>query len=167
MPQGGAPCWVAASNGEVPPGAISGGQDGEELYVARARHENALIPGKLVPSHGVAYVPWSGGEHPHESYEVLCGCTASWFPVSGDAIPPQAMPAGETEDGEPLFVGRVNHEGSLTIGKVQVSYLLFLILSQLFIWNILFYLQPSHGTCYIPYGGQELAFQDYEILVTS
>lgn len=125
LPQGGAPCWVAASSGEVPPGAISGGQDGEELYVARARHENALIPGKLVPSHGVAYVPWSGGEHPHESYEVLCGCAASWFPVSGDAIPPQAMPAGETEDGEPLFVGRVNHEGALTIGKVQVSYTIF------------------------------------------
>lgn len=51
---------------------------------------------------------------------------------------------GESEDGEPLFVGRVNHEGTLTIGKVQ----------------------PSHGSCYIPYAGQELAFTDYEVLTS-
>lgn len=50
--------------------------------------------------------------------------------------------AGESADGEPFFVGRVHHEGSVTIGKVQ----------------------PSHGVCYIPYGGQELAFKAYEIL---
>lgn len=123
---GGAPCWVSSSNGELPPEAVSGGQDGELLYVARARHENALIPGKLVPSHGVCYIPWAGGEHPHDSYEVLCGCSSSWVPVSGDAIPPHALPAGETEDGEPLFVGRVNHEGAVTIGKVQVNIILIL-----------------------------------------
>lgn len=95
--------------------------------MARARHEGALIPGKLVPSHGVTYVAWGGGEHGHGDYEVLCGCSTMWVPVNGDAIPPQAQPAGETEGGEPLFVGRVNHEGSLTIGKVQV-YILSAIL---------------------------------------
>lgn len=93
---------------------------GEILYVARARHEGALIPGKLVPSHGVTYIPWGGGEHAHSEYEVLCGCSTMWVPVQGEAIPPQAQPAGETEGGEPLFVGRVQHEGSVTIGKVQV-----------------------------------------------
>jgi len=140
---GGAACWVPSANGQVPVSAIAGGQDGETLYVARARHEGALIPGKLVPSHGVVYVPWGGGEHAHSEYEVLCGCSTMWVPVNGDAIPPQAQPAGETEAGEPLFVGRVNHEGSLTIGKVQ----------------------PSHGTCYISFAGQELAFQSYEVLL--
>jgi len=140
---GGPACWVPSSGGQVPVSAVAGGQDGEILYVARARHEGALIPGKLVPSHGVTYIAWGGGEHPHQEYEVLVGCSTVWVPVSGDAIPPQAQPAGETEDGEPLFVGRVNHEGSVTIGKVQ----------------------PSHGTCYISYAGQELAFQSYEILL--
>ena len=53
------------------------------------------------------------------------------------------MPGGETEDGEPLFIGRVHHEGTVTIGKVQ----------------------GSHGCCYIPYGGQELAFDAYEVFV--
>lgn len=85
-----------------------------------ARHEGALIPGKLIPSHNVAYIPFGGGEHPHTSYEVLCGCNPQWIPVTGGGIPPQAVPAGESESGEPLFVGRVHHEGSITTGKVQV-----------------------------------------------
>lgn len=142
---GGSPCWIAAAGGEIPPEAVVGGQDGEAMYVARARHEGALLPGKLLVSHGVAYVPWGGAEHPHEEYEVLCGCSATWSPVQGGDVPANALPGGETEDGEPLFVGRVQHEGSVTLGKVQAS----------------------HGTCYIPYAGQELAFQEYEVLVSS
>lgn len=142
---GGAPCWIPATNGQVPPGAVQGGQDNGVLYVARARHEGDLIPGKLVPSHNVAYIPFAGAEHGKTQYEVLCGCNPQWVPTTGDRIPPQAVPAGETSSGEPLFVGRVQHEGSLTIGKVQ----------------------PSHGVCYIPYAGQELAFQNYEVLVNN
>lgn len=65
------------------------------------------------------------------------------MPTSGAAVPDNALPGGETEDGEPLFVGRVQHNDTVTIGKVQ----------------------PSHGTCYISYGGEELAFGDYEVLV--
>lgn len=118
---GGAPCWIPSSNGQVPPNAVSGGQDGEALYVGRARHEGSLLPGKLVPSHGVCYVSWGGAEHPHNEYEVLCGCNPSWVPSSGGNIPGNAIPAGESEDGEPLFIGRASHEGTLTIGKVQVS----------------------------------------------
>jgi len=142
FPSGGTPCWIPASNGEVPPDAPEGGIDGEPLFIARARHEGDLIPGKLVPSHRVAYVSYGGGEHPHSDYEVLVGCHPRWIQVEGANIPPDAVPAGETSDGEPLFIGRVHHEGSVTLGKVQ----------------------PSHGTCYIPYGGQEMAFQSYEVL---
>ncbi|CAG0903379.1 unnamed protein product, partial [Darwinula stevensoni] len=44
--------WVEASGGEVPIGAVVGGEDGgEALYVARAEHEGDMLPGKLVPSH--------------------------------------------------------------------------------------------------------------------
>lgn len=134
---------MPASGGEIPPGAIVGGQDGEPIYIARARFNGALIPGKLVPSHQVCYVPWAGTENPVSEYEVLCGSGGSWIPTSGDAIPGTAMPAGETEEGEPLFIGRAAHEGTLTLGKVQ----------------------PSHGCVYIPYGGNELRFQEYEIFI--
>ncbi|XP_046430548.1 uncharacterized protein LOC124184630 isoform X3 [Neodiprion fabricii] len=141
--QGGASCWVDASGGVVPPGALAGGQDGEPLFVARARHEGALIPGKLKPSHCVCYIAWGGAEHGKPEYQVLCGSSGTWVPTSGGNVPPNALPAGESEDGEPLFVGRVNHEGTLSIGKVQAS----------------------HGVLYIPFGGAEVAFPDYEILL--
>jgi len=64
--------WVHASNGQIPPNALPGGFDAsnEQLYVARAEHNGALIPGKLVPSHGVVYVAWGGVENPKENYEV-------------------------------------------------------------------------------------------------
>ena len=140
---GGNSCWVPSTGGQVPDGAIVGGQDGEPIYIARARFNGALIPGKLVPSHGVCYVAWSGTENPVSDYEVLCGQGGSWIPTSGDAIPATALPGGETEDGEPLFIGRAQHEGTLTVGKVQ----------------------PSQGCVYIPYGGSELRYEEYEVFI--
>ncbi|XP_070520354.1 uncharacterized protein [Cardiocondyla obscurior] len=139
----GSVCWCDASGGMVPPDAVEGGDDGETLFVGRAHHEGALIPGKVKPGHSVCYVAWGGTEHGKSDYQVLCGCRPTWLPISGGNIPSNAIPAGETEDGEPLFVGRVHHEGTVTIGKVQ----------------------PSHNVCYIPFGGSELAFDEYEIMV--
>lgn len=138
----GSAVWVPVTGTDIPDDAFKGGEDnGEVQYVGRAHHEGALIPGKAVKSHGVCYVAWGGGEHGKDTYEVLVG-SANWVQTSGDNIAPNALPGGESEDGEPLFVGRVAHEGTMTIGKVH----------------------PSHGCCYIAYGGQELAFSDYEIL---
>nr|XP_012150292.1 PREDICTED: uncharacterized protein LOC100878241 isoform X4 [Megachile rotundata] len=140
----GATCWCDASGGMIPPAAVEGGKDDEPLYVGRAYHEGALLPGKVKPGHSVCYVAWGGSEHGKSEYQVLCDCNPQWVPTSGNNIPPNAIPGGETEDGEPLYVGRVHHEGTLTIGKVQ----------------------PSHSVCYIPFGGAEVAFPDYEIMVS-
>lgn len=74
---------------------------------------------------------------------MLVGGPNNWVPVSGTNIPPGAVPGGESEDGEPLYIGRVRHEGSITTGKVQ----------------------QSHGVCYISFAGEEIAHPDYEILV--
>ncbi|CAH0548099.1 unnamed protein product [Brassicogethes aeneus] len=137
-------CWVPASNGQVPPSSFAGGEDnGEQVYIVRSNFGGGVIPGKLVPSHNVAYVPWGGTENAVPEYEVLCDFNGSWLACNGANIPANAVPAGQSEDGEPLYVGRVVHDGNLTVGKVQ----------------------PSHGCVYIPYGGQELGFPDYEILV--
>ncbi|XP_014232708.1 C3 and PZP-like alpha-2-macroglobulin domain-containing protein 8 isoform X1 [Trichogramma pretiosum] len=138
-------CWCDAQAGAIPDNAVLAGQDGDEaLYVGRAEHEGALIPGKVVPGHGVCYVAWGGEEHAKTEYQVLCNCSGIWVPASADNIPPNAVPCGHTEEGEPLFSGRVNHEGTLTPGKVQ----------------------PSHGVLYIPFGGQEVSFQEFEILTS-
>jgi hypothetical protein len=141
---GQAPAWVPAAGAEVPAEALQGGTDcdGEPLFIGRARFEGALIPGKVARAHGVCYVAWGGEEHPVSEYEVLVGGSNTWVPVTGAEIPPNAVPGGESEDGEPLFIGRAAHEGSVTIGKVQ----------------------PSHGVCYISFGGLEVAYGNYEIL---
>ncbi|XP_075166686.1 uncharacterized protein LOC142238842 [Haematobia irritans] len=137
--------WVPAANGEIPPQAMQGGFDGsEQLYIARATHEGDVIPGKLHPSHGVCYVAYGGGEHGHNEYEVLCEGFGTWIPVNDGNIPPNAVQAGQTADGEPLMIGRATHDGTITVGKVQ----------------------PSHGCCYIPYGGEELAYKEFEIYVS-
>lgn len=121
---------------------MQGGFDGsEQLYIARTQHEGDVIPGKLHPSHGVCYVAYGGGEHGHSEYEVLCDGSGIWVPVNDGNIPTNAVAAGSTADGEPLMIGRATHDGTITVGKVQ----------------------PSHGCCYIPYGGEELAYKEFEI----
>lgn len=119
---GGAAAWLDMTGGDVPANAVPGGMDvsGESLFVGRARHEGALLPGKIVPSHGCCYVPWGGAEHAKQEYQVLTGCEPVWMPCSGAGIPAGALPAGESEDGEALFIGRATHEGVLSIGKVCV-----------------------------------------------
>ncbi|KAK9753383.1 Protein of unknown function (DUF3421) [Popillia japonica] len=138
-------CWVPAASGDIPQNAFVGGEDnGETLFVARGSFGDSQVPGKLLASHGCCYVPWGGKENPLTEYEVLCDFNGDWIECSGASIPQNAFPAGESEDGEPLYIGRVFIDGTLTIGKVQ----------------------ESHGVCYVPYDGKEESFQDYQILVT-
>lgn len=137
--------WVHCHFGEVPPQAVLAGSEasGEGLYVCRAFHEGDTIPGKLVPSHRGAYVSRDGKEHKKDYYEVLVGGRVSWVRESHGKIPRHAIVAGHTVQGENLYVGRFRHAGTLTPGKVHVS----------------------HGCCYIPYGGKEIAATTYEVLV--
>lgn len=116
-------CWVKTTNGELPEGAVVGGSDLDcDLYIARANHEGELLPGKYVPSHGVCYISWDGAEHAKDEFEILCGCKAIWHQVNEeDAIPENALPGGRTADGETLFVGRVPHENTVTLGKVRLA----------------------------------------------
>jgi len=138
--------WVAQTGGAVPEGGLIGGSDaGNDVYVVRSEHNGATIPGKLLPSHSVAYVPWGGEEHSKADYEVLVTPLegVSWVANSGGNVPEKAIPGGISLEDEVLYIGRVEHEGALTVGKVH----------------------PSHGVLYISYGGAEISFPDYEILV--
>lgn len=65
--------WVAAAEGQLPNGALQGGQesDGEKLYIGRAQHEVAIVVGKVHPRHGVAYLPYVGKEVKVPTYDVL------------------------------------------------------------------------------------------------
>lgn len=56
--------WVPKSNGEyVDNGGVHAGVDsGNELYVARAYHEGAIVPGKLHVTHSSIYIPYNMSE---------------------------------------------------------------------------------------------------------
>ena len=140
--------WASSYGGSVPGSPVLGGHDvnGEAIYVGRAVESDDVIPGKVVCSHGVCYVSHSGREHGHREYQVLTnpsGCNLVWTSSSGGQIPLGALQGGKQSDGEPLYVGRAWHDSSLVIGKVH----------------------PSHGVLYVPFGGEEVAIRDYEVLV--
>jgi hypothetical protein len=138
--------WVPASGGSVPEGAFVGGEDnGAKVYVTRASHEGALLPGKLVEGHACAYVPWGGEEHSKEQYEVLVvpAGSVSWVDAAGDAVPPKAINAGNSEANEPLYIGRATHEDQPTVGKYH----------------------PANGSVYVSYGGKEIPYAEFQVLV--
>jgi len=138
--------WVATSAyGDLPEGAILAGNDadGTEIYVGRAFHEGDQLPAKVMPSKQVAYVAYGGQEIAKHQYEVLCNGNVEWVHSGHGSIPSNAVIGGQTSNGETLYVGRTHHEGSLTPGKVH----------------------PSHGSLYIPFGGAEVSFNNYEILI--
>lgn len=65
--------WACGKNGNVPPNAIPGGitSCGETLYIGRAPHQGALIPGRIHPSHKNLYVCSDGKDIAIPGYEVL------------------------------------------------------------------------------------------------
>ncbi|XP_044729705.1 uncharacterized protein LOC123293054 [Chrysoperla carnea] len=138
--------WVPSSADSVfPANAVKGGVDldGADIFVGRAYHDGDLLPAKVIPANNVAYVCHSGREIAKHNFEVLCHRQLVWQYSSGGAVPHGAVPAGQTADGETLYIGRVMHEGTQTVGKVH----------------------PAHGNCYIPYNGEEIPHSDYEVLV--
>lgn len=129
----------------LPPFAVVGGHDcdGSPIYVGRAYHEGDQLPAKVVPSKGCAYVAYGGVEHTKNNYEVLVGQGFAWVACFGGSVPPNAVRSGFTRNREPLYVGRGHHSGSLCVGKIH----------------------QSHGCLYIPFGGQEVRLDTYEVLV--
>ena len=138
--------WVSTSTRDaLPSTALCGGvdADGSKIYVARAYHGGDILPAKYVPHRHEAYVAFGGAEHHVENFEILCHKEIHWHHSQNGEVPSDAVPSGTTSDGETLYTGRAEHNGTLTIGKVH----------------------PSHGVCYIPFDGVEHAHKQYEVLV--
>ncbi|XP_055859193.1 uncharacterized protein LOC129921409 isoform X2 [Episyrphus balteatus] len=138
--------WVHSTpHVPLPPFAVVGGHDcdGSPIYVGRSYHEGDNLPAKVVPSKHTAYVCWGGREITKSHFEILTGNHYRWIPCAAGSVPPNAVLAGNTCTGEPLYVGRGHWEGSLTVGKIH----------------------PSHHCLYIPFGGEERRLDCYEVLV--
>ncbi|XP_017849026.1 natterin-3 [Drosophila busckii] len=136
--------WLHYSNGAVPQDPIVAGHDsdGDTIFIGRAFYNNDMLPAKVIPNKGKAYVAYGGEEIELENYEVLSGKFYDWLPAENGGVPDTAVQVGCNVDGEALYAGRGYHAGSLTVGKVH----------------------PSHGCLYIPYGAEEIKLFSYEVL---
>lgn len=74
---------------------------------------------------------------------MLLGTGFTWVGSSNGHVPAGAVLCGNTSTGEPLYIGRAHHEGSLTPGKIH----------------------KTHGCLYIAFGGMEHSILHYEVLV--
>jgi len=144
------PMWVPSnSNCPLPFGAVSVGidKDGSRLYAGRAHHQGDLLPAKINPNHISAYVCWGGLEHAKNDYEVLCNENVMWESFKYNCIPSNAIEIGYTVQGDKLYMGRIQHDGALTPGKIHIR----------------------NRALFLPYAGKEVtidvAFNMCEIMV--
>ncbi|XP_053674451.1 natterin-4-like [Anopheles nili] len=128
-----------------PSDAVLAGHDIDKspIYIGKANHESDQIPGKIIPSRGIASVCYYGKEHNKDSFEVLCGSNVAWISAEFGRVPPNAVPGGYTSSGEILYIGRTKYLGSITPGKIH----------------------RSHRCLYIPFNGREEKFDRYEVLI--
>ncbi|KAM0736495.1 hypothetical protein ACS0PU_006144 [Formica fusca] len=123
--------------------SIGRDMDGTNLVVGRAMHHGDVLPAKVKPDHGVAYVCYGGVEHTKHDFEVLMPAHFNWIRTGHGHVPEHAVEAGKTANGEMLYVGRTYHNGIPCVGKIQ----------------------RSHGVMYIPFDGKEIPYKEYEVLV--
>ncbi|CAK1544514.1 unnamed protein product [Leptosia nina] len=137
--------WLALDQDQnLPKNALIGGFENTPLYIARAMYSGSLCPGKYVPEEKKAYVPWGGRSHEKSNFQILCGHNADWILCKDDNIPENAFIAGTSEiHNEPLYIGRSFVDYNLIVGKVHMLY----------------------TSCYLPFNGDEVQVNEYEILV--
>lgn len=75
----------------------------------------------------------------------MTGSGFQWVPSNNGNVPPNALTGCKTASNEVLYIGRANHQGSLTPGKIQ----------------------RSHNCMYFPFGGSEHSTRQYEVLTIS
>ena len=135
--------WVKASGGEVPPNAVVGGHeaDGTPLYIGQVKYEGGKHIGKVRKEFGGCNFSYGGKELCEPEYRVLMAKT-HWVNATGGEVPQDSMVGGNEADGEKLYVGRVNYEGGVHIGKVRGAF----------------------GGCNFGWGGEEHCEKEYQVL---
>ncbi|KAG5668745.1 hypothetical protein PVAND_016672 [Polypedilum vanderplanki] len=116
----------------------------DRFFVARKEYNGDLVIGKFNYETNTIYLPYHGKEIAIQTSDVELLDPISdlkWVSFPG-GIPENAFEFGR-EKNLRVFVGKVLHEGKNIIGKVI----------------------PGLNKLFIPYYGQELSFNNFEILV--
>ncbi len=135
--------WVTASGGNVPEGAVVGGEEssGQKLYICRGHYRDGTHPGKIVGAN--CNFGWGGKEISLPNYEVLVGTAGRWMAASGGNVPEGAIAGGVEATGQKLIICRGRHEGGIHPGKI---------------------VGPN---CNIGWGGKEILLRGYDVLLGS
>jgi len=135
--------WMPVKNGVIPKGVNPCGHErNEDIFVARVLHEGDLIPGKAFESRQIIHFSVEGKDFHKSDFEVFVG-PGSWVETTQDNIPPNAVAAGKTKEGEKIYIGRVSYSDQLMFGKVM----------------------PSKKACFFAYDGVEKSSETFEIFV--
>jgi len=139
--------WIPVSKGTLSPSTFSEQIDlaDKELYAFRGTYKGCIIPGRLGQDSKCLVVGHNGNEIEVTDYEVLVGPKneLEWVKVDEKWIPPNAVQGGNNLDRVPYYIGRVDHDGVLTTGKVHQTY----------------------GLLYITHHGSEHVYSSFEVLV--
>ncbi|EDV33360.2 uncharacterized protein Dana_GF21233 [Drosophila ananassae] len=138
--------WIqSTAHSALPLKSVFGGYEADHspLFVGRAHHEGGLLPAKVSPIKGFAYVANNGEEHRISNYEVLVGEGYCWVPDHYGHLPANAVGTGANKYGETMFIGRSKYKDSLLIGRIH----------------------QSHGCIYVPFEDKEIKLNEYEVLV--
>lgn len=97
--------------------------------------------GKVLRSHSCCFFTWDKEERQLSEYEVLVDFKGKWIPSTSKKISKRAVEAGKSSSGEIFYIGRVQLDCGLAVGRVNLA----------------------NNTCYIPYYGEK-TFDQFEIL---
>ncbi|KAG4068571.1 hypothetical protein HA402_004912 [Bradysia odoriphaga] len=119
-----------------------------KTYLGKAWLHGDLLPAKVIcrlQHEAEAYVSYGGHEVQVTEFDFvrMDPGTYVWEQFMHGEVSDNAVIAGCTVDYENLYFGRTMHHGNYIPGKVH----------------------RSHGVLYVPFRGQEINFQSYEVLV--
>jgi hypothetical protein len=150
--------WQWATDGAIPANAVVGGYDapapgqsfGPPLYYCRAtlgQQESGaadLQLGKIRSDFGACFIPYGGQEVHAPGYQVLVhGMPYTTVTASNGVVPPDAIRAGQDDDGTDLYVCNAFFGGGQQPGKLRSSF----------------------RGCDISWGGEEHIVSTYQVLV--
>ncbi len=132
--------WIPAKGGELPPGAVGGGmvRDGE-TYVCRGKLEDGVHLGKWW--RGRCNVGHRGQEILLSEFEVLTRPGGYTWEKAGAGLLGGGCLVGGRAQGQAMCVCRGRYRDGLHIGRAVA------------------------GRCHIGWGGQEVALDEFEVLV--
>ena len=161
--------WVTISDGHLPPNAIAAGvaPNGEVLYVGRREYARDLIPGYIVPSEKCLHICYGSGEHIYSSdYEALTiedQDGFEWGVYSNGDVPQNAVIGNKRRDA--LCVGRTvtgsDISTATTWQKVPINLPHVSVVNTQLPGKI----HSSHRCLYVPWGGKEIIYRSYEVLM--